>query len=292
MTTLRAMNLLSVSLLAMSACAVDENTNEDLTLVDSQSVAHLLPLQTSAKVSESAPAGAHLSFFGGPVLKNVHVAPLYWNANVAFQSNLNLFYNDVPNSTLYNILSQYSSIGHGNGQAGFVDSKTTTSLTDAAVQQEVFNQLAAGHLPLPNANTYYPVHFPSGVSITAADGSRSCVQFCAYHSTFQVSVSGVITNVNYGVVPDQGGSCAGGCGNNPSRVNNLDSVASHELVEATTDPAVGLATTFAAPLAWYDRTNGEIGDICNGQQGTTTGNGRTYTIQLEFSNSANNCVAQ
>lgn len=73
----------------------------------------------------------------------------------------------------------------------------------------------------------------------------------------------------------------------------MDSVASHELIEAVTDPAVGLASTFAAPLAWYDRTNGEIGDICNGQQGTTVGgDGVTYTIQLEFSNAANNCVAR
>ena len=47
------------------------------------------------------------------------------------------------------------------------------------------------------------------------------------------------------------------------------------------------------PLAWYDRNNGEIGDICNGQQGTTVGgDGVTYVIQLEFSNAANNCVAR
>jgi len=46
----------------------------------------------------------------------------------------------------------------------------------------------------------------------------------------------------------------------------MDSVASHELVEATTDPAAGLATTFAPPLAWYDRAFGEIGDICTAQQ--------------------------
>jgi hypothetical protein len=61
-------------------------------------------------------------------------------------------------------------------------------------------------------------------------------------------------------------------------------------VEAMTDADVGIATTFAAPLAWYDQTNGEIGDICNGQQGSYTANGTTYTIQLEFSNSASNCV--
>src|SRR5258708_20374734 len=33
-----------------------------------------------------------------------------------------------------------------------------------------------------------------------------------------------------------------------------------------------------------------MGDICNGQQGSYVANGTTYTIQLEFSNAANNCV--
>jgi hypothetical protein len=40
-------------------------------------------------------------------------------------------------------------------------------------------------------------------------------------------------------------------------------------------------------------TNGEIADICNGQQGTTVGgDGVTCVIQKEFSNSANDCVVQ
>jgi hypothetical protein len=62
------------------------------------------------------------------------------------------------------------------------------------------------------------------------------------------------------------------------------------LAEAITDPDVGIATTFGAPLGWYDTTNGEIGDICNAQQGSYVTNRVTYTIQLEFSNSANDCV--
>jgi hypothetical protein len=71
---------------------------------------------------------------------------------------------------------------------------------------------------------------------------------------------------------------------------NYTSVTSHELVEAMTDADVGIATVFGPPLAWYDMTNGEIGDICNGQQASYVANGTTYTIQLEFSNAANNCV--
>jgi hypothetical protein len=92
-------------------------------------------------------------------------------------------------------------------------------------------------------------------------------------------------------MPDMqaGSGCSTGCGTS-SVFGNYTSVTSHELTEALTDADVGIATTFAAPLAWYDMTNGEIGDICNGQQGSYTANGTTYVIQLEFSNSANNCV--
>ena len=85
-------------------------------------------------------------------------------------------------------------------------------------------------------------------------------------------------------------NCGNGCGSS-SQLNNTTSVASHEMIESVTDAAVGLATGTGAPLAWYDTTNGEIGDICNGQQGTVVGgDGATYTIQLEWSNKANRCT--
>ena len=92
-------------------------------------------------------------------------------------------------------------------------------------------------------------------------------------------------------MPDMqaGSGCATGCGTSTT-FGNYTSVTSHELTEAMTDAFVGIATVFGPPLAWYDMTNGEIGDICNAQQGSYVANGTTYTIQLEFSNSANNCV--
>lgn len=281
------MFLFSSSLVA-SACAAQPDGDE-VDATDNGTRVHLMPMHSPEKVQSAAPAGAQLTYFGGPVLKNVDVHPVFWNANTQFQSNINSFYKGVTNSAHFDLLSQYSGIGRGTAVDGFVDNRTTTRVSDAAIQTELNRLFSAGSLPAPTANTYYPVHFPSGVSITAPDGSRSCVVFCAYHGTYTRNG----TNVNYGVIPDQGGGCAGGCGNNAQRVNNMDSVASHELVEAVTDPAVGLATVFGPPLAWYDQTNGEIGDICNGQQGSITGgDGVSYTIQLEFSNSAKNCVAR
>src|ERR1700752_614462 len=88
----------------------------------------------------------------------------------------------------------------------------------------------------------------------------------------------------------QSGGCSVGCGTS-SVFGNYTSVSSHGLTEAITDADVGIATVFSPPLAWYDMAdNAEIGDLCNGQQGSYVANGTTYTIPLEFSKAANNCV--
>ncbi|HVI38893.1 MAG TPA: PPC domain-containing protein, partial [Gaiellales bacterium] len=90
------------------------------------------------------------------------------------------------------------------------------------------------------------------------------------------------------VHPDMqsGSGCDTGCGGASTTFQNMTSVASHEMIETVTDAEVGLATTSAPPLAWYDNTNGEIGDICNAQQGTIAG----YTVQKEFDNATSTCI--
>jgi uncharacterized repeat protein (TIGR02543 family) len=66
---------------------------------------------------------------------------------------------------------------------------------------------------------------------------------------------------------------------------------SHEMVESMTDSEVGSATSYGPPLAWYDITNGEIGDICNGQQATVTLGADMWTVQKQWSNTLNSCVS-
>jgi len=232
-------------------------------------------------------AAANLQYYGGPVLAKVKVFTVFWNNKVQFQSQLNDFYKAVADSAYYDWLSEYNTptqtIGRGSLLGSLVDPTppTSTSLTNVDIQTELGKLIDAGKVPAPTADTLYMVHFPPGVSIDL-DGSGSCVVFCAYHNTFVHN--GV--NVYYGVMPDQGGSCAGGCGSDPSLFNNLTSVSSHELIESVTDAAVGLATTVGPPLAWYDQTNGEIGDICNAEQGSIAG----YTVQKEWSNKSGACI--
>jgi hypothetical protein len=249
----------------------------------------MLPLpfaDATAPTAHATPPPPHLTNFGGPIIVHVNVHPVFWNSTTAFQANLNAFYRAIPNSTYFDLLNEYGVL-RGSGTSGFVDGRTATTVTDAAIQTELNRLFAAGSLPLPNASTYYPVHFPPGVTITAPDGSRSCVVFCAYHGTYVRS--GV--NVNYGVIPDMGGGCASACGSDPSRVNNLDGIASAELVDTVTDPAVGLATGIGPPLGWYDPSGGEIVDLCGGAHTTVVGgDGLTYVVDKLFSNRLARCV--
>ncbi len=267
-------------------------------------------------VGLAAPAGAHLTYFGGPVISNVHVVQVLYgsgsyNAQVAGNSTPTMgnFFSDLTSSGYITLLSQYSTpasggtgqtIGNGtfDGLFSIVPSAANNGSTidDTQIQAELLAQINGGHLPAPvldaagNVNTIYMIYFPPGKTITQG-GSSSCVGggFCAYHGTTSNTLNS--KNVLYGVLPDMqtGSGCSTGCGTSTT-FGNYTSVTSHELTEAITDADVGIATTFAAPLAWYDMTNGEIGDICNAQQGSYVANGTTYTIQLEFSNSANNCV--
>ncbi|HVG92678.1 MAG TPA: hypothetical protein VNB54_14380 [Alphaproteobacteria bacterium] len=281
---------------------------------------HTVPVRdpNAGPINFAAPAGAHLSYFGGPVISNVHVVQVLYgsgsyNAQVAGTTSptMGQFYGDLTgaNSGYTSLLTQYNTpatggtnqtIGNGtfDGLFQIVPSagNNGSTISDAQIQSELLAQITAGHLPAPlldaagNVNTLYMIFFPPGKTITQG-GSSSCVAggFCAYHGTTSTLLNG--KNVLYGVMPDmQSGLCStGGCGS-AGVFGNYKSVTSHELTEAITDADVGIATVFAPPLAWYDMVNGEIGDICNGQQGSYTANGTTYTIQLEFSNSANNCV--
>lgn len=272
----------------------------------------------NALVGNAAPAGAHLSYFGGPVVSNAHVVQVLYGsgtflpqATVTTTPSIASFFGDIlgTNSGYINLLTQYNTpasggtnqtIGNGafDGLFQIVPSAGNNGATidDTQIQAELLAQINAGHLPAPlldaagNVNTIYMIYFPHGKIITQG-GSSSCVPggFCAYHGTTSNTLNS--KHLLYGVLPDMqaGSGCDLGCGGS-TVFGNYTSVTSHELTEAITDADVGIATTFAPPLAWYDMANGEIGDICNGQQGSYTANGTTYTIQLEFSNAANNCV--
>jgi len=250
----------------------------------------------------AAPANAWLNYYGGHVMGNVKVIPVMWGPSVpsAVSGGIGAFYTAITDSAYFDWLAEYDTnilawdgstqgtnqhIGRGTATATvtITPALTATSITNDQIIAELQGQISGGHLAKPDGNTIYMVHFPAGMKISMPDGNggtaSSCTQFCAYHNT--TSPAGNIPEFYYGVIPNvTTDGCELGCGPVGGGFNNTTSVASHELIEATTDAEVGLATNNAPPLGWYDPqgSDGEIGDICNGSQGTVSSHGQTWTV--------------
>ncbi|HEX4048600.1 MAG TPA: hypothetical protein VH309_12225 [Elusimicrobiota bacterium] len=246
-------------------------------------------MHAATKAPVGASATPQLQYYGGPLLPNIKVQIVYWNKDVANQDKLPGFFSAITQSPYFDWLKEYNTPNYKIGRGALLGAYTdpspnpSTALEDADVRTELTGLIGKNAVPQPDANTLYMIYFPPGVNIDL-QGSGSCQVFCAYHNTYMNNGQ----EVNYGIIPDQGGSCAGGCGADPVLFNNETSVSSHEMIETVTDPAVGLVqgNTPQAPLGWYDTTNGEIGDICNAVQGKVG----DYTVQRVWSNSRNLCV--
>jgi len=259
-------------------------------------------LASQASLTRTAPvAGAHLTYWGGPVISNVQVIVVLWGTHVVTTSpadgtaTLAQFYTDIISSRYYDLLTEYTTAGivgndgvstsnqtitHGSsgGTVTITPSKcaggsaTACILLDSDIQTELTNQITAKNLPAPQSvagivNTYYAIYFPPNVSIQLDPKTSSCVNggFCAYHSDTNTGT------IPYGVMPDySSGGCSqqGACGTGTT-FQIATTVSSHEMAEAITDADVGTASVFGPPLGWYDHVPspgtdpGEIADICD-----------------------------
>src|SRR5262249_19750827 len=148
------------------------------------------------------------------------------------------FYGTITQSPYFDWLTEYSlpnqAIGHGSLAGSIIDPSPPagSSISDGQIQAEITKLIDGAKLPANDENTLYMVHFPPGVTINI-QGSKSCAQFCAYHSTYTHAGK----SVYYGVIPDLG-QCGQGCGGG-GKADNTTEVASHELIESVTDPEIG-----------------------------------------------------
>lgn len=261
---------------------------------------HMLKLHDRPAASPGA-----LIYQGGKVIEHVNVTQVRYGSGSYIPEltatsgvRMETAYTQMVTSGVIDWLSEYSTawsaprIGRGSVEEPVEISPTASrngsTISDASIQSELVSQINSRALPAPDDHRLYMVSFPAGKSLVAPDGSLSCVPggFCGYHGTFKIGSQ----NVYYGVLPALTGGCATGCGVGTA-FQSQQYVASHELIGAITDPDVGLATVIGPPLAWYDPSLGEIGDLCDGRQGTYTGlDGYSYTLHLAFSNTANDCV--
>jgi hypothetical protein len=245
---------------------------------DDRDPIRIVPLHVAAAAPALSP---QLTYRNGPLLASVEVFTIFWGAvwnqppQAAMIGQLNQFFDFVLTSDLVDQLSEYSvpryAITHGKriGTTTIITPALHKSVTDSAIQKMLQQQIASGKtVPKPTANSLYFVYIQPGVKVVMG-GSASCQAFCGYHNAVSR------TNIFYAVMPYPG---CNGCIGSLAAFDALTSTSSHELCEAITDPIPG--------QGWYDDANGEIGDICAWQ----TKKVGSYTVQLEWSYTANRCV--
>jgi hypothetical protein len=228
--------------------------------------------------------------YNGPLIQHVKVFDVFYNQGNTLRDTLTSYFTAITQSAYFDWLAEYNEpnykIARGSFLGKFEDTNSATTaktLTDAQVETYLSGLIDAGKVPAPDDDTMYMIFFPSPITITMSDGSASCANmgFCAYHSSYAHNGK----NVRYGVMPDQTtGGCSMGCGPGTA-VDNTTDVASHELIEAVTDPDNG--------TGWYDVVDnncGEIGDICAIGPGETA-QVAGFAVQKEWSNKNNDCIA-
>ncbi|KAJ3308946.1 hypothetical protein HDV04_000592 [Boothiomyces sp. JEL0838] len=231
----------------------------------------------------SAVSAYNFTYFGGPLVANAEVTPIFVG-NVKYKYKLEEFYHRILDSNYLDGLSEYSTpqyqIGRGRAKRAVHVNFTIDHREINTMMQDMLSMLADSKKIKPNDNSVYAIHFAT-TNLTA-DGKPLCDNSCSVHNT--ANINGTL--VPYTVIPDFSGECAQGCGNHTKPFDNICSLASHELVESITDKGYGQATSFAFPVGWYDLQNGEVADVC---QGNDTNIGK-FTVQRYYSVKKNQCV--
>ncbi len=215
------------------------------------------------------------------------------------------FLKDLNASTFVHLLDQYAgSTAAGRYPVGGNAAISYGFYGNVIYEHDIYAIVHAGAAKYGAGTGHlYHVFLPKGVD-TCFDLSASCYSpdnpatwaFCGYHDAVTFSDIGTVL---FTVEPYQNVS---GCAvqtpsPNGQLADSTNSVLSHEVFEAITDPIPGSGYFNQAGLALY---GAEIGDECE-PLGNAAGdfmsptfkiNGKNYEVQLEYSNKYHACAAQ
>ncbi|KAI9353885.1 hypothetical protein BDR26DRAFT_849396 [Obelidium mucronatum] len=275
-------------------------------------------LSENVQAVSSATPPPFLYRFGGPVIKNIEVNPIFYGHH-ALEKKIFRFYGAVVQSSWWSILKQYGVETGSIGQSVFTPAKNQTLYDAQDIKPMLYNMVKAGVLtPDLQGNSYYPIHTAAGIKVISQQQGvdiHSCTEFSGYHESVDISDLGIpgVPYLYYGVVVD----CSTP-GEDPALTEAAISwTASHELAEVATDALanVGIAILNKEGLGslwkvlqyigWYDvnlanpaetTPFGEVGDLCEFETNSLVeivgGDGHKYNVTKLWSNAANGCVSK
>jgi hypothetical protein len=196
---------------------------------------------------------------GGLVMAHPQIVPIFY-ANDADAATLTSFNQWIVTSQwLQTVGADY---GVGTGSVLKVVRRTDTApamIDDTQIISLLYAGLADGSLPKPVgalADVLYMIYFPMQTTVTLGS-ARSCVDFGGYHKSARQSGVELLYAVNAAcrkILPTL------------TDVEAREIVASHELIEAATDPVPFNRSSFRfvdPTNSWFGVFPGaEIGDLC------------------------------
>jgi hypothetical protein len=149
-----------------------------------------------------------------------------------------------------------------NPALSYTDTASLDGGAPSTIKDFIKTEISNGTFPAPDENTLYAVYFPSNPHITLSSGTQkaqSCVAFGGYHSSTTVETANGPLQVPYAIMPT--------CPLLQLLGIQTTVAASHEIIEATTDPFVSDVQANGYYMdqsrdAWQAITAAEVGDVC------------------------------
>lgn len=228
------------------------------------------------------PSPPQVISLGGPVIAPT-IVPITWTGD-PFAADIDAFTAKVGASAWWAAVTAEYGAGTATSAAPVhVQTAAPATIDDTAIQQFIKSNVG-GLLPAAKQGMVYAFFYPAGTTVTWY-GAASCAQNEGYHWDLAIDAT---TKVSYVVVPrcDTAVGAPGITG-----IDAMTLVASHEYVEAATDPFPTLAPAYGAldpaHTIWGVLEDVEIGDLCTWVQGVTIKPPDLgYVVQRIWSNAA------
>ena len=194
---------------------------------------------------------------GGPVLDNPTVISVTYPGD-PLQETLDSFSDQMTASAYWNAVAEYGVQAAHAGTHVHMGDSPPASMDDSQIQYNLPLQLAAHQFggTVPN-QAIYVFYLPDGVTITN-HGQQSCRDFGGYHSSVALPNGSFVA---YAVIPR--------CPNlfKLSAQDATTATASHEIMEASTDPYFenqqgAWGALDPADIGWSVFPGTEIADLC------------------------------
>jgi hypothetical protein len=249
--------------------------------------------QPSDQYPAPHPAPPQVVSAAGPILDAPAVQPvLFASDDATMRASIADFSSKILPTSYFKATTSEYGVGTGTALApAVVDDVVPGTIDDAAIQTWLAGKLNANDpaFAAPTPNSLYMIYYPANVTITLSDGQgvqKSCQSFGGYHSNLSLDAAHGNMPIAYAVVP-RCNNFAGFSG-----IDAVTSAASHELIEAATDPLPMSQPAFGQPddahLYWlFALGGGETGDMCAQNPGVfTTFSELPYVVQRSWSNAS------